>query len=181
MVIEWNLKTQLPQAKYNCHCAIWDSVMVGKFIYLACEDGSIRVLKVKKNKIELVKQLVKSSASCLSVAVATLRDNKPLKISHNKKQTGSSSESEDEKEEENVGPVAAVFAGYADGTIKLQNILSGNCDLHIEKQTEKEKKKDGPCLIWRLMRFGSYVISGDSKGNLCFWDSKFGTLAAQFS
>ena len=67
MVIEWNLQTMKPKSKLNCNCAIWQSVMVGKFMYIACEDGSIRVLKVKKNKIELVKMLVKSQASCLSL------------------------------------------------------------------------------------------------------------------
>lgn len=55
MVIEWDLLSKVPKSKYNCHCAIWDSIMIGKYIYLACEDGSIRVLKVKKSKIELVK------------------------------------------------------------------------------------------------------------------------------
>ena len=43
--------------------------MLGKYIYVACEDGSIRILKVKKKSIELIKMLVKSTASCLSIDV----------------------------------------------------------------------------------------------------------------
>jgi U3 small nucleolar RNA-associated protein 4 len=62
-VIEWNLQTQAPRAKYNAHAAIWDSKMHGKFIYLAAEDGSVKILKVKKTKIELVRGLVKVSDS----------------------------------------------------------------------------------------------------------------------
>jgi WD40 repeat protein len=149
--------------------------MVGKFAYVACEDGSIRVLKVKKTKIELVKMLVKSSASCLSLAVASLVE---APTASNRKAHESSSDNE---QEENIGPVRRLFAGYADGTIKMWDLVTGNCELHIEKQTQKEIKKDGPTLIWRLQKVGNYLVSGDSKGALSFWDCKFGTLVASFS
>jgi len=69
LVVEWNLQTKNIKSKYNCNCAIWSSKMLGKFLYVACEDGSIRILKVKKQKIELVKMFVKSTASCLSIDV----------------------------------------------------------------------------------------------------------------
>ena len=69
LVVEWDLQEKNIKSKYNCHCAIWDSKMLGKFMYVACEDGSIRILKVKKQKIELVKMFVKSTASCLSIDV----------------------------------------------------------------------------------------------------------------
>ena len=45
--------------------------MLGKFLYIACEDGRIRILKVKKQKIELVKMFVKSTSSCLSIDVVS--------------------------------------------------------------------------------------------------------------
>ena len=44
MVIEWDLGQQKPLSRLNCQCGIWQSVMVGKFMYVACEDGSIRVI-----------------------------------------------------------------------------------------------------------------------------------------
>jgi hypothetical protein len=43
--------------------------MQGKFIYLACEDGSLRVLKVKKNSIELWKVLPKTESRALSITL----------------------------------------------------------------------------------------------------------------
>ena len=48
-----------------------------------------------------------------------------------------------------MGPVSHVFAGYADGTIKKWEVKTGNCVLHIDKQTKKQQniKK---CLIWKL-------------------------------
>ena len=51
LIIEWNLQTMMTKAKYNAHAAILDSKMYGKFIYLAAEDSTIKVLKVKKSKI----------------------------------------------------------------------------------------------------------------------------------
>jgi hypothetical protein len=42
--------------------------------------------------------------------------------------------------------------------------------MHIEKQTAKEQKKNGPCYMWKLQIFGEYLLSGDSKGEVCVWD-----------
>jgi len=78
-------------------------------------------------------------------------------------------------DEQDIGPIVELFAGYSDGTIKLWNLKSGNCTLHIEKQSKKEKSKN--CLIWQLALYkNKYLISGDSKGEVCIFDSKFGTL-----
>jgi hypothetical protein len=67
MIIEWDLHTQMPRYRYNCNCAIWDSKMVGKFMFVACHDGTLRLLKVRKNKIELIKILAKDSNVCMSL------------------------------------------------------------------------------------------------------------------
>jgi len=53
------LLTQMPKAKYNVHASIWDSKMHGKYMYIASEDGSCKILKVKKTKIEMVRSMVK--------------------------------------------------------------------------------------------------------------------------
>jgi len=58
-VIEWDLAAMSPKTKYAAHSAIWDSKMMGKYIYLACEDGTVKILKVKKSGIELVRTLVR--------------------------------------------------------------------------------------------------------------------------
>ena len=69
LVIEWDLFTLAPRAKYQAHGAIWDSQVSQKFCFVACEDGSIKILKIKKTKIEMVKLFVKSSSACLSLAL----------------------------------------------------------------------------------------------------------------
>ena len=65
--IEWDLSTLKPKSKYAGNTAIWQSKMLGKYLYLACEDGTVKILKVRKNKIELVKSLFKVDKRCLSL------------------------------------------------------------------------------------------------------------------
>jgi hypothetical protein len=67
MMIEWDFRTCLPKSRYSAGGAIWDSKVTGKFCYLACEDGTIRIVKIKKRSIELVKILMKAESSCLSL------------------------------------------------------------------------------------------------------------------
>jgi len=47
-VVEWNLLDGTVKAKINAGAAIWHSELRGKNLFLACEDGSIKIVKVKK-------------------------------------------------------------------------------------------------------------------------------------
>lgn len=176
MVSEWDLSTGVPVSKLNCQVPIWDSVMIGKYIYLACEDGSIRILKVKKGKIQMIKLLCKNTCSCLSLQVVPQqRQAQPRR-----KKTDDSSDMESD-DEENNGPTALLFAGYSDGSLKKWDVKTGNCVLHIDKQTQKKKTKEGKCLIWKLAYLNDCLISGDSQGDVCVWDVEFGTQVAKLS
>jgi len=79
--------------------------MHGKFIYLACEDGTVKVLKMKKNKIEYIRQLFKVDALCLSLDLVR---NVP---------------------EDQI--VKNIFAGFSDSSIRKWDLLTGNSVLHF--------------------------------------------------
>jgi len=49
--MEWNLLDGTVKAKFNANAAIWDSIIIGKIMYLACEDGSLKLVKIKKDSI----------------------------------------------------------------------------------------------------------------------------------
>jgi len=70
-VVEWDLLTKSIRARFSAQAAIWNSKLVGKTLYLACEDGSIKLVKVKKEKIELQRTLVKQEVRCLSLEVTS--------------------------------------------------------------------------------------------------------------
>jgi len=65
------LLTKSIRARFSAQAAIWNSKLVGKTLYLACEDGSIKLVKVKKEKIELQRTLVKQEVRCLSLEVTS--------------------------------------------------------------------------------------------------------------
>jgi len=106
-VIEWNLQTAIPKSKYNSHAAIWDSKMFGKYIYLASEDGTIKILKAKKTKIDFVRTLPKGEDKCLSVELITDNKSDPKSI------------------------VRSLYAGYADSSIRRWDLITGNSVLHF--------------------------------------------------
>lgn len=55
VVIEWDLLCHGIKAKLNVNAGIWSSKLVGKTMFLACEDGSVKTLRVKKESIELAR------------------------------------------------------------------------------------------------------------------------------
>jgi WD40 repeat protein len=81
--------------------------MIGKYIYLACEDGTIKILKIKKTRIELVRTLVRVDQKCLSLDLVQPADKKTL--------------------------APAIYAGYSDSSIRKWDLLSGNSVLHFAK------------------------------------------------
>ena len=60
VVIEWDLLSHGVKAKHSVNAAIWCSKLVNKNLYLACEDGTVKLLKVKKESIELARQFLRA-------------------------------------------------------------------------------------------------------------------------
>ena len=54
-MIEWDLRLHTCKAKLSVNSAIWSSKLIGKTLYIACEDGSIKTLRVRKDSIELAR------------------------------------------------------------------------------------------------------------------------------
>lgn len=104
VVIEWNLQSLTPKAKYNNHSAIWDSKISGKHAYIATEDGTIKILKLKKNKIDFVRSLLKMDSRCLSLELISNTSDKSVKY---------------------------LFSGYADSSIRKWDLLNNNSVLHF--------------------------------------------------
>lgn len=81
--------------------------MHGKYIYLATEDGSIKILKVKKTKIDFVRTLVKVESKCLSIELVI-----------------------DPKASEK-SLVKSLYAGYDDSSMRKWDLSTGNSVLHF--------------------------------------------------
>ena len=93
-----------PKAKYNNHSAIWDSKISGKHLYIATEEGTIKILKLKKNKIDFVRSLLKMDSKCVSLElICNTTDNS----------------------------VKYLFSGYADSSIRKWDLVNNNSVLHF--------------------------------------------------
>jgi WD40 repeat protein len=132
--------------------------MHGKFIYLASEDGTVKILKVKKTKIDFVRTLVKVEDRCLSLELVTTDSTASEKTI-----------------------IKSLYAGYADSSIRKWELASGNSVLHFQKLTKKHQKQTGSCFIWKLRLSKGFLISGDSMGDVTVWDPQFGTLVKRFN
>lgn len=63
LITEWSLDTGVIKSKlFTGGGAIWSAKFDRKFGYLASEDGAIRIIKVKKRRIELIKQFSKTES-----------------------------------------------------------------------------------------------------------------------
>ena len=190
LVTEWSLSTGTIKSKlFTGGGAIWSAKFDRKFGYLAGEDGALRIIKVKKRRIELVKQYSKVESQCLSLEfdhiktrVAKERQVKMKKTTIDSA-TSESSESDDidinSADDDENGRVQSIYCGYQDGSIRKWNLRNGNCTLHIEK--DPAKKYEDASLIWCLKLHKDTLISGDSKGHVCLWDTRFGTLLKKFT
>ena len=80
--------------------------MHGKYAYLACEDGAIKIFKVKDSKVEFVRSLLKMESRCLSVELLNSKT-----------------------EEKQI--VETLFAGYSDSSIRKWDVKNNNSVLHF--------------------------------------------------
>ena len=71
VVIEWDLLSHGVRTKHSVNAAIWCSKLINKNLYLACEDGSIKSLRVRKDSIELTRQFMRAETKCLSLEVSS--------------------------------------------------------------------------------------------------------------
>ena len=72
VVIEWDLLQGCVKNKLSVNAPIWQSAMPkgGSRVYLACEDGSIKLVKVKKASIQFERQgTMRAESKCLSLEV----------------------------------------------------------------------------------------------------------------
>lgn len=142
MVIEWDLLMKKPKSKYTSSLAIYDSQIYNKNIFLACEDGGIKILQIKKQRIDLIRSLMKSDSMCLSLALI-------LPSPHS-------------------DTLSSLFAGYSDSSIRKWDLLNGNSVLQFQKSAPKNKQEASK--IWKMLLFKEYLVTGDSQGEVVIWD-----------
>ena len=130
---------------------------------VGCEDGSVKLFSTADNALEFSRALPTVNARVLSLAwqvfpVSSVPFSSSASLST--QQLG-------------------IFVGAIDGTIRHLDAATGHS---AYRMTVEARNSVHPAMIWCLksLRDGT-LVSGDSLGNIHFWDGALGTLKQSFS
>ena len=155
VVIEWDLRSHTMKTKLSVSAAIWSSKVVGKNLYLACEDCSIKTLRIKKDRFEHGRSAMRAESRCLSLEVSS-----------------------DERY------IFGGYADSSIRRWNTQTLQCELHFLKQSKRSTQRIQERQECLIWTLKLVGDgdnqVLFSGDSQGQLCGWDTEHGTLVQSF-
>ena len=71
VVVEWDIANRCIRNRLTVNVPIWHSEVRGKNLYMACEDGSIRIAKIKKDSIVLIRSMSRAEVKCLSFCITS--------------------------------------------------------------------------------------------------------------
>ncbi|KAH9456507.1 hypothetical protein MJO29_006536 [Puccinia striiformis f. sp. tritici] len=144
--------------------AIWSlSVSPGSTrLAIGCDDGTIRIANIADDQLELIRKFDPCKTRLLSLAwgISTPSSLEPSSSSSSSSTTNYPIEPPDSK--------LFLVAGCADSSIRKFALSSGRC---VNRMTV-EKLQGEQTLVWTLTVINGTIISGDSVGNVHFWDSK---------
>ncbi|KAA1080545.1 U3 small nucleolar RNA-associated protein [Puccinia graminis f. sp. tritici] len=140
--------------------AIWSlSVSPGSTrLAIGCDDGAIRIANIADNQLELIRKLDPCKTRLLSLSWGILPGYAASSP------TGSTNTYPIEPPDSHL----FLVAGCADSSLRKWAVSSGRC---VNRMTV-EKLQGEQTLVWTVAIVNGTIISGDSVGNVHFWDAK---------
>ncbi|WAR62710.1 hypothetical protein PtB15_15B297 [Puccinia triticina] len=123
---------------------------------IACDNGAIRIAAIADNQLELVRKLDRCNTRLLSLAWGISPSKTPPPL------------------QEPTDSQLFFVAGGADSSLRKWAAGSGRC---LNRMTV-EKLQGKHTLVWTVTVLNGTIISGDSLGNVHFWDAKSCTIRA---
>ncbi|OAV87718.1 hypothetical protein PTTG_29308 [Puccinia triticina 1-1 BBBD Race 1] len=117
---------------------------------IGCDDGAIRIAAIADNQLELIRKLDPCNTRLLSLAWGFPPPETPLPL------------------QEPPDSQLFLVAGGADSSLRKWAAGSGRC---LNRMTV-EKLQGEHTLVWTVAVLNGTIISGDSVGNVHFWDAK---------
>ncbi|WAQ84178.1 hypothetical protein PtA15_4A630 [Puccinia triticina] len=117
---------------------------------IGCDDGAIRIAAIAHNQLELIRKLDPCNTRLLSLAWGFPPPETPLPL------------------QEPPDSQLFLVAGGADSSLRKWAAGSGRC---LNRMTV-EKLQGEHTLVWTVAVLNGTIISGDSVGNVHFWDAK---------
>ncbi|KIJ37349.1 hypothetical protein M422DRAFT_260007, partial [Sphaerobolus stellatus SS14] len=174
-VLEWDLQNGGIKCTVSSQGgAVWSLAVnpASTLLALGCEDGTIRILSLIDDSLTLERKFDRVKTRILSIAWGPPILKKPTK----QKTADDEEESEDE-DDEDIWADSWIVAGCYDSSIRKFNFETGRA---VDRMTV-DKAKGERTLVWAVGVFSDgTIVSGDSMGNVKFWDSKTSTQLQTF-
>ncbi|PLW15946.1 hypothetical protein PCANC_16478 [Puccinia coronata f. sp. avenae] len=130
---------------------------------IGCDDGTIRIANIADEQLELIRKFDPCKTRLLSLAwgISSSSSSSP-------EQPQSSTTTNNHYPIEPPDSNLFLVAGCADSSLRKWALSSGRC---VNRMTV-EKLQGEQTLVWTVAVVNGTIISGDSIGNVHFWDAK---------
>ncbi|KAG0142783.1 hypothetical protein CROQUDRAFT_662108 [Cronartium quercuum f. sp. fusiforme G11] len=162
-VLEWEwdgsqagiIKRTLPMPP---SIAVWSLAVCpqSKILAIGCDDGTIRLASIADNQLELIRKFDPCKSRLLCVAWGMVDFRKKPRA--NGKPNG--------KARKNINSSTFVVAGCADSSLRKWDVNTGRC----VGRMPVDKLQGEQTLVWTVAVIEKFIVSGDSLGNVNFWD-----------
>ncbi|KIO27849.1 hypothetical protein M407DRAFT_14831 [Tulasnella calospora MUT 4182] len=174
-LVEWDTSTSTIMRTYPVHGgSIWSIAVNPSSTLLACgcDDGTVRILSLEDDNIEMFRTMGPSKGKVLSVAWGPPSPN-PLRPKEPRDPNSPSeapSDGEDADEAEWIDQWIAT--GGSDAAVKRWSIKSGT----VVANLKTDQLRSTRTLVWAIgVLADGTIVSGDSMGLVKFWDTRTST------
>ncbi|KAI8457958.1 WD40-repeat-containing domain protein [Phakopsora pachyrhizi] len=126
---------------------------------IGCDDGTIRLANIDNDQLEMIRKFDPCKTRLLSIAWGLSQTNNQKEPSDSTLKLGSSKSQE-------VEPY--LVTGCADSSLRKWSLKTGR----LTSKMNVDKLQGEQTLVWSIVVVGDTIISGDSIGNVTFWDSR---------
>ena len=150
--IEWSFETLLPKYVYkNNGGSIWDFKIKNKLCLLASDDGTVRVIKIKKNEEPfIVKQFEKSRSKILSICFENSTNN-------------------------------IFYTGHSNGVVNKWDLKTGQILTTINTNLNTKNDNENNLIWTICSINTQFLFAGDSNGRLLILDMKIGNIIQEIN
>ncbi|KAL1952190.1 hypothetical protein VTO73DRAFT_1339 [Trametes versicolor] len=136
---------------------------------LGCEDGSVRLLSLLYDQLTHLRRLDRVKSRILSIAWGP-----PVPRTKNAQKADADSDSDDDEDEWSE---SWLVTGGSDSSIRKMDFATGR----VLERMGTDKVRGERTLVWAVGVLGDgTIVSGDSMGNVKFWDPKTCTQLQSF-
>ncbi|KAI0824120.1 WD40 repeat-like protein [Trametes gibbosa] len=172
-LVEWDIEKGCIKRTLNSQGGpIWSISPnhTSTILALGCEDGSVRLISLLYDELSHLRRLDRVKSRILSIAWGP-----PVPRQKKEQNPAAASDSDDDDDDE--WSDSWLVTGCSDSSLRKLNLATGR----VLDRMGTDKIRGERTLVWAVGVLGDgTIVSGDSMGNVKFWDSKTCTQLQSF-